>query len=202
MRERQKAQRGVVERVCLALGGSGVGSLGTLAVAHSSSASTVIAVAAAAAVASLGAALPGIIGALSAKRVARINAETESRVAVEGAQQRTTLVQAGLDGRLDAALSLLRLQPLDARVLADPLLSDETLRALLPGPRGPAETIVPTAIPPAGIPPTAVPPARPEPRPVTQERAPEHTRSRPIDTKRRRSRPSAGGTPWPAGPTA
>jgi hypothetical protein len=191
MRERQKAQRGVVERVCLALGGSGVGSLGTLAVAHSSSTWTVIAVSAAAAVASLGAALPGIIGALGAKRVARINAETEARVAVEGAQQRTTLVQAGLDGRLDAALSLLRLQPLDARVLADPLLNDETLRALLPGPRGPSEA----------VPPAAIPQARPEPRPVTQERAPERAGSRPIDAKRRRSRPSAGGTPWPASPT-
>jgi len=91
-------------------------------------------------IAELSAALPGIIAALSAKKVARIRAKTDAAVAVEGERRRTALVNAALEGKLDAALSLLKLQPLDAQVLVDLRLSDERLRILLPDPRAPSET--------------------------------------------------------------
>jgi hypothetical protein len=140
-----KTQRCTVERTCLTLGGGGAGSLGALAIAHSPSASLAIAAGVVAALASnaiatLSAALPGIIAALGAKKVARIKARADAQVAVEAARQRTTLVNAGLEGKLDAALSLLKLQPLDAQVLVDPRFRDEMLRALLPDPRATCET--------------------------------------------------------------
>lgn len=140
MRGLSKTQRSAVERACLTLGCGGAGSLGTLAIAHSPSASVAIAVGLGAAlasnaIASLSTALPGIIAALSAKKVARIKAKADARVALEAARQRTTLVNAGLEGKLEAALSLLKLQPLDAQVLVDPRFSEQTLRALLPDPR-------------------------------------------------------------------
>ena len=145
MRGLSKTQRDVVERTCLTLGGGSAGSLGTLAMAHSPSASAAIAVGvgtalAGNAIASFSARLPRIITALSAKKVARIKAKADAQVALEQARQRTTLVNAGLEGKLDAALSLLKLQPLDAQVLVDLRLSDERLRILLPDPRAPSET--------------------------------------------------------------
>jgi hypothetical protein len=91
------------------------------------------------AVTELSAALPGIITALGAKKVARIKARTDAKIALEGARRRTALVNAGLEGKLDAALSLLKLQMLDAQVLARPRLSEDMLRELLPGPRFPHE---------------------------------------------------------------
>jgi hypothetical protein len=140
MRGLPKTQRSAVERTCLTLGGGGAGSLGTLAMAHSPSAPAAIAVGvgtAFAAIAALCPWLPDIITALSAKKVARIKAKADARVALERARQRTALVHAGLQGKLDAALTLLKLQPLDAQVLVDPRLSDDVLRALLPDPRAP-----------------------------------------------------------------
>jgi hypothetical protein len=46
-------------------------------------------------------------------------------------------VNAALDGKLDAALSLLKLQVIDAQVLAGRRLSEDMLRELLPQPRAP-----------------------------------------------------------------
>ena len=91
------------------------------------------------AVAELCSALPGIITALSAKKVARIKAKTDAKVALEAARRRTVLVNAGLDGKLDAALSLLKLQVLGVQVLAGRRLSEDMLRELLPEPRVPYE---------------------------------------------------------------
>ena len=71
------------------------------------------------------------------KKVARIKAKTDATVAVEGARRRTALVNAALEGKLDAALSLLKLQVIDAQVLAGRRLSDDMLRELLPQPRAP-----------------------------------------------------------------
>ncbi|MGH3249010.1 MAG: hypothetical protein ACRDOI_22785 [Trebonia sp.] len=139
-----ETQRSALERTCLTLGGCGAGSLCTLAIAHGPSASVAIAVgvgaALASAVASLSAALPAIIAALGAREVARSKANAEAQVALEGARQRSTLVNAGLEGRLDAALSLLKLQPLGTQVLVDPRFGDDMLRALLPEPRASCET--------------------------------------------------------------
>jgi hypothetical protein len=91
------------------------------------------------AIAELSSALPGIIAALSAKKVARIKAKTDAKVALEGARRRTALVNAGLEGNLDAAVSLLKLQVLDAQLPAGRRLSEDLLRELLPGPRAPQE---------------------------------------------------------------
>jgi hypothetical protein len=131
---------GSQERACWTLGCGGAGFLSTLAIMHGPGEPTAIAVGAAAAVASnaiaeLSAALPSIIAALSAKKVARIKAKTDAKVAMEGARRRTTLVNAGLEGKLDAALSLLKLQMLDTQVLARARLSEDMLRELLPEPR-------------------------------------------------------------------
>ena len=142
MRGRPKTQRSAMKRACWTLGSGGAGVLGTMAIMHGPSAPLAIAVGAAAAVASntiaeLSAALPGIIAALSAKKVARIKAKTDAAVAVEGERRRTALVNAALEGKLDAALSLLKLQVIDAQVLAGRRLSDDMLRELLPQPRAP-----------------------------------------------------------------
>jgi hypothetical protein len=168
MRGLSKTQRGVVERTCLTLGGGGAGSLGALAMAHSPSALAAIAVGLGTAlvsnaVASFSARLPGIIAALSAKKVACIKAKADAKVALEGSQQRTALVNAGLEGKLDAVLPLLKLQPLDAQVLVDPRLSADVLRALLPDPRTAHQTDSRLAV---------VPPHKPEVRPDTQKTSP------------------------------
>ena len=139
-----KTQRSVMARSCLMLGSGGAGSLCALAVVHISNATTAVAAGVGAALAgnaivSLCAALPGIITALSAGNVARIKAQAEAEVRRERARQRTALVKAGLDGNLEAAIKLLRLQPLDADVLVDPRFSDAQLLALLPDPRAPCE---------------------------------------------------------------
>jgi hypothetical protein len=150
-----KTQRSAIKRACWTLGCGSAGFLSTLAVTHGPGAPTAIAVGAAAAVASnaiavgaaaavasnaiaeLSAALPAIIMALSTKKVARIKAKADAKVALEGARRRTTLVNAGLEGNLAAALYLLKLQVLDAQVLARPRLSEDMLRELLPDPRAP-----------------------------------------------------------------
>lgn len=142
MRGLPKTQRSAMKRACWTLGSGGAGVLGTMAVMRGPSAPIAIAVGAGAAVASntiaeLSAALPGIIAALSAKKVARIKAKTDAAVAVEGERRRTALVNAALEGKLDAALSLLKLQVIDAQVLAGRRLSDDMLRELLPQPRAP-----------------------------------------------------------------
>lgn len=142
MRGLPKTQRSAMKRACWTLGSGGAGVLGTMAIMHGPSAPLAIAVGAAAAVASntiaeLSAALPGIIAALSAKKVARIKAKTDAAVAVEGERRRTALVNAALEGKLDAALSLLKLQVIDAQVLAGRRLSEDMLRELLPQPRAP-----------------------------------------------------------------
>jgi hypothetical protein len=139
-----KTQRSAIKRACWTLGYGGAGFLSSLAIMHGPWAPTAIAVGVVAAVASnaiaeLSAALPPIIAALSAKNVARVKAETDAKVALEGARRRTTLVNAGLEGNLDAALSLLKLQMLDTQVLARPRLSEDMLRELLPDPRAPYE---------------------------------------------------------------
>lgn len=140
MRGLPKTQRSAMKRACWTLGSGGAGVLGTMAIMHGPSAQLAIGVGAAAAVASntiaeLSAALPGIIAALSAKKVARIKAKTDAAVAVEGERRRTALVNAALEGKLDAALSLLKLQVIDAQVLAGRRLSEDMLRELLPQPR-------------------------------------------------------------------
>jgi hypothetical protein len=144
MRGLTKTQRFAVERACLTLGGGSVGTVGMLALGHSPGAPTAVIVGLATALAgnalaSLGTAAPGIITALSAKKVARIKARADAQVAVETTRQRTTLVNAGLDGKLDAALSLLKLQLVDAQLLLDPRFRADTLRELMPDPRGPGE---------------------------------------------------------------
>lgn len=179
MRGLPKAQLSAVEGACLTLGGGGAGSLGTLAITHSSSAAAAIAVSVVAIVASLSAGLPRIIAALNDKKVARLRAETEAHVALEAARQRTALVNAGLEGQLEAAVSLLKLQPLDAQVLTDPGLSEDVLRALLPGPR---------ASPGTG-PRLAVDQSRaPEAQPATPQGTPQPASPRAVAAKRRRSR--------------
>jgi hypothetical protein len=151
-----------MKRAWWTLGSGGAGVLGTMAVMHGPSAPVAIAVGAAAAVASntiaeLSAALPGIIAALSAKKVARIKAKTDAAVAVEGERRRTALVNAALEGKLDAALSLLKLQVIDAQVLAGRRLSDDMLRELLPQPRAPHQgDSALAAVPPAKTPAAAV----------------------------------------------
>lgn len=138
-----KTQRSAMARICPTLAGGGAGSLGALAMAHNPGAAVAIAVVAgtiSCAIASLGVALPGIIAALSAKEVARIRAEADAEVARERPRQQTALLNAGLDGKLDAALKLLQLQAPDADVLTDPRFSGDTLRALCTGPRAPWET--------------------------------------------------------------
>jgi hypothetical protein len=139
-----KTQRSAAERACLTLVGGGAGSLGTLAVAHSSTASVAIAVGVGAAITSLCAALPGIIAELKDKGVARIKTENDAQIALEAARLRTTLVNAGLEGNLDAATLLLKLQLLDTQMLVDPCFRDDILRALLPDPRTPCEADVRT----------------------------------------------------------
>lgn len=138
-----KTQRSAVKRTCLTLGCGGAGFLGSLAVVHSPGAPAALAVGAVAAVlsnvvAELSAALPAIIAALSAKRVACIKAKAGAKVELEGARRRTILVNAGLEGKLDA-VNLLRLLMIDDQMRARPRLSGEMLRELLPGPRVPYE---------------------------------------------------------------
>lgn len=140
MRGLPKTQRGAVKRTWWTLGCGGASFLSTVAIMHGQSAPAAIAAGAVAAVlggavAELWSALPGIITALSAKKVARIKAQTDAKVALEAARRRTTLVNAGLDGKLDAAVSLLKLHVLDAQVLAGRRLSEEMLLELLPDPR-------------------------------------------------------------------
>lgn len=162
MRGLPKTQRSAMKRACWTLGSGGAGVLGTMAIMHGPSAPIAIAVGAAAAVASntiaeLSAALPGIIAALSAKKVARIKAKTDAAVAVEGERRRTALVNAALEGKLDAALSLLKLQVIDAQVLAGRRLSDDMLRELLPQPRSPHQgDSALVAVPPTQTPTAAV----------------------------------------------
>lgn len=137
-----KTQRSVVKRACWSLGCGGAGFVSTLVVMHGPDAPAALAVglvtaAAGHAIAELSAALPGIITALSAKKVARIKAKTDSEVALEQVRQRTALVNAGLEGKLEAALYLLKLHTLNAHVLAGRRLSEEMLRELLPDPRVP-----------------------------------------------------------------
>lgn len=139
-----KTQRSAIKRACWTLGYGGAGFLSTLAIMHGLGAPTAVAVGAVVMVASnaiaeLSAALPAIIKALSTKKVARIKAETDAEVALERERRRTTLVNAGLEGNLDAALPLLKLQILDAQVFARPRLSEDMLRELLPDPRAPHE---------------------------------------------------------------
>src|ERR1700744_2222254 len=139
MRGLPKTQRSAMKRACWTLGSGGAGVLGTMAIMHGPSAPLAIAVGAAAAIASntiaeLSAALPGIIAALSAKKVARIKAKTAAAVAVEGERRRRALVNATLEGKLDAARSLLKLQVIDAQVLAGRRLSDDLRRELRPHP--------------------------------------------------------------------
>jgi hypothetical protein len=140
MRGLPKTQRSAMKRACWTLGCGGAGVFSTLAIMHGPSAPLAIAVGAGAAVASnavaeLSTALPGVIAALSAKKVARIKAKTDAKVALEEARRRTALVNAGLEGKLDAALDLLKLQVIDAQVLAGRRLSEGMLRELLPQPR-------------------------------------------------------------------
>ena len=140
MRGLLKSQRSAMKRACWTAGCGGAGVLSTLAIMHGPSAPAAIAVGAGAAVASnavaeLSAALPGVIAALSAKKVARIKAKTDAEVALEEARRRTALVNAGLEGKLDAAIDLLKLQVIDAQVLAGRRLSEDMLRELLPQPR-------------------------------------------------------------------
>jgi hypothetical protein len=162
MRGLPKTQRSAMKRACWTLGSGGAGVLGTMAIMHGPSAPLAIAVGAAAAVASntiaeLSAALPGIIAALSAKMVARIKAKTDAAVAVEGERRRTALVNAALEGKLDAALSLLKLQVIDAQVVAGRRFSDDMLRELLPQPRAPHQRdSALAAVPPAETPAAAV----------------------------------------------
>jgi hypothetical protein len=144
MRGLPNTQRSAMKRACWTLGCGGAGVFSTLAITHGPSAPLAIAVGAVAAVASnaiaeLSCALPGIIAALSAKKVARIKAKTDAEVALEGARRRTVLVNAGLEGKLDAAVSLLKLQVLDAQLPGGRRLSEDLLRELLPGPRAPQE---------------------------------------------------------------
>ena len=162
MRGLPKTQRSAIKRACWTVGCGGAGVLSTMAIMHGPSAPLAIAVGAAAAIASntiaeLSAALPGIIAALSAKKVARIKAKTDAAVAVEGERRRTALVNAALEGKLDAALSLLKLQVIDAQVLAGRRLSDDMLRELLPQPRAPQQRdSALAAVPPAETPAPAV----------------------------------------------
>ena len=140
MRGLLKSQRSAMKRACWTAGCGGAGVLSTLAIMHGPSAPAAIAVGAGAAVASnavaeLSAALPGVIAALSAKKVARIKAKTDAEVALEEARRRSVLVNAGLEGKLDAAIDLLKLQVIDAQVLAGRRLSEDMLRELLPQPR-------------------------------------------------------------------
>jgi hypothetical protein len=140
MRGLLKSQRSAMKRACWTAGCGGAGVLSTLAVMHGPTAPAAIAVGAGAAVASnavaeLSAALPRVIAALSAKKVARIKAKTDSEVALEEARRRTALVNAGLQGKLDAAIDLLKLQVIDAQVHAGRRLSEGMLRELLPPPR-------------------------------------------------------------------
>jgi hypothetical protein len=178
-----------MKRACWTLGCGGAGVLSTLAIAHGPSAPLAIAVGAGAAAASnaiaeLSAGLPGIITALSAKKVARIKAKTDARVALEGSRRRTALVNAGLEGKLDAALSLLRLQVIDAQVLAGRRLSEDMLRELLPQPRAPHEEDSGVAV---------IQPRNPG---ITARHAEEDTQpmsSLPLDATARRSRSSGDG---------
>jgi hypothetical protein len=139
-----KTQRSAVKRACWSLGCGGAGCVSTLAMTHGPSTPIAIAVGVVTAVlghatAELSTALPGIISALSAKKVARIKAKTDAKVVLEQVRQHTALVNAGLEGKLDAALCLLKLQTLNAHVLAGRRLSEDMLRELLPEPRIPFE---------------------------------------------------------------
>jgi hypothetical protein len=167
-----KTQRSAVKRACLTLGCGGASFLGTLAIMHGPSAPLAIAVGAGGAVAShavaeLSSALPGIIAALSAKTVARIKAKTDAEVALEGARRRTALVNAGLEGKLDAAVSLLKLQVLDAQQPGGRRLSEDLLRELLPDPRAPQEQDPRLAVVQPGKPGTAARHAKADTQPMS-----------------------------------
>jgi hypothetical protein len=119
------------------LGCGGAGFIGTLAMVHGPDAAAVGVGAAFACnvTAELTAALPNIIKALCARKVECTKAKADAKVALELARQRTALVNAGLEGKLDAALCLLKLQTLDTHVAGGRRLSEDMLRELLPGPR-------------------------------------------------------------------
>jgi hypothetical protein len=140
-----KTQRSAVKRTCWTLGCGGAGALGTMTITHGPSAPTVIVLGIAAAavagnaIAGLCAALPSIIAALSARKVARIKARSDAEVAREESRRRSALVKAGLEGKLDAALCLLKLQVIDAQVRTGRRFSENMLRELLPNPRAPHE---------------------------------------------------------------
>jgi len=144
MEEVPRAQRSAVKRTCWTLGCGGAGFVGTLAMTHGPGAPAAIAVGVVAAfacnvIAGLSAALPDIIKALSVKKVACTKAKADATIALEAARQRTALINAGLEGKLEAALCLLKLQMLNAHVLAGRRLSEDMLRELLPDPRVPYE---------------------------------------------------------------
>jgi hypothetical protein len=132
-----------MSRIGFTLGGGSAATLGALAIAHRQDAAAVVALGVAAALASIIAALctalPDVIAELSARKVAGVKANADADVARERARQRTLLIEAGLGHNLDAAMNLLRLQPLDADVLMDPRFGVDLLRLLLPDPRLPSE---------------------------------------------------------------
>jgi hypothetical protein len=186
-----KTRRSAVKRTCWTLSCGGASMLSTLAIIHSPSAPTAVAVGVGAAVAGnavaeLSSALPAIITALSARKVARIKAKTDAKVALEGARRRTALVNAGLDGKLDAALSLLKLQVLDAQVPAGRRLSEGMLRELLPDPRAPYEDNSRLAVIQPRTPDTTARHAKEDTQPMS---------SLPNNGTARRLRPSGDGAP-------
>lgn len=132
------------------------------------------------AIAELSAALPAIIMALGKKKVACIKAKADAKVALEGERRRTILVKAGLEGNLDAVLSLLKLQVLDAQVLTRPRLSEDMLRELLPDPRTPHKGDSKLA---------AVQPREPGTTARHAKQDTQPTLSLPIDAQRGHSRP-------------
>ncbi len=172
MRGLLKSQRSAMKRACWTAGCGGAGVLSTLAVMHGPTAPAAIAVGAGAAVASnavaeLSAALPRVIAALSAKKVARIKAKTDSEVALEEARRRTALVNAGLEGNLDAAIDLLKLQVIDAQAHAGRRLSEGMLRELLPPPRAAHDEDSGLAVIQPGKPGTTARHAKQDPRPMS-----------------------------------
>jgi hypothetical protein len=129
--------RSIASRIGLTIGGGSAVWLATLAVVHKPTMTTIGAAAVAVAVAvnaveAIFKALPEIIKAISACKVAHINAKAEAKTMVMRTQTRTALAQAGIEpGKLVQAAEMLRLLPIDPDLPQGRRLNDQALARLL-----------------------------------------------------------------------
>jgi hypothetical protein len=132
------APHSIITRIALAIGGGGMGWLGTLAFAHKPSTSALAAAAACAAliinaISSVGRACPEIIRALSDRKTARIKAKADAKTQVLRTQARIKLSEDGIDpDKFPQAAELIRLLSIDPDMPPDGRrLNDDALAKLL-----------------------------------------------------------------------